>query len=180
MFKFDNTVDYSLFHISLTYNKLQTLLGLNQWRSILSDHLIIGALPTLQDIREMHRLGLDTVVNLCQEFSGHPEYADLGIRQLRVETRDFTSPSYDSILSALEQLDLKRPKLLYVHCKAGKGRSCAFVVCYLVYFYELDLEQAQEIVSSKRHQVDRVIEQESVKRIYEHVLDSRRQRIAYQ
>ena len=49
-------------------------------------------------------------------------------------TIDFQPPSLPSINSGLALVDQykKRGESVYIHCKAGKGRSAVVTACYLV------------------------------------------------
>ena len=55
--------------------------------------------------------------------------------QLRIPTLDYDStPTVDEIENAIAFIKTFREKQqsVYVHCKAGRGRSAFLVVCYLV------------------------------------------------
>ncbi len=47
----------------------------------------------------------------------------------------------------------RRGELVYVHCKAGRGRSTTLVLCYLVKEFGMTPAAALEMVRAKRHQV---------------------------
>ncbi len=49
--------------------------------------------------------------------------------------------------------EIKAGKSVYVHCKAGKGRSFTFIVCYLLEHTNLDVTQIFALLHKQRHQV---------------------------
>ncbi|EPY31867.1 dual specificity phosphatase [Strigomonas culicis] len=46
-----------------------------------------------------------------------------------------------------------RKQVVYVHCKAGKGRSWMVTMCYLVTYGGMSYKRASELLRSKRGQV---------------------------
>ena len=45
-------------------------------------------------------------------------------------------------------------KTVYVHCKAGKGRSASVVMCYLCQKHNVSPEEAFKMLKEKRPQID--------------------------
>lgn len=95
---------------------------------------------------------------MCSEFEGFPKlYSELNISQHRANVTDFTVPSFEAIRDGVLWLmnHIKgNGTRVYIHCKAGRGRSATLVLCYLVYRYDLSLEEAQSLISKRRPQVD--------------------------
>lgn len=62
------------------------------------------------------------------------EWARHGIRQSRFSTVDYMPPSLHSISQGLKVIEecKQREESVYVHCKAGKGRSATVTTCYLM------------------------------------------------
>ncbi|KAI9267067.1 protein-tyrosine phosphatase-like protein [Helicostylum pulchrum] len=129
------------------------------WFNRVDQYIILGALPTPSQIKRLHKEEkVDVVINLCSEFPGYEKlYKELNITQIRLETPDFCIPSLDSIESGINQIVTLKQQLpkssIYLHCKAGRGRSAAIAICYLLRTYQLDLSQSQQILLKKRHQV---------------------------
>ncbi|KAI8049418.1 protein-tyrosine phosphatase-like protein [Gilbertella persicaria] len=129
------------------------------WYNRLDRHVILGALPTPSQIKKLHQQErVDTVVNLCAEFPGYKKlYRDLDIKQIRLETPDFSIPSIEMIRQGIQEIEHRKqqnPKsTVYLHCKAGRGRSAVIAVCYLLRTYTLDLTTCQALISEKRPQV---------------------------
>ena len=67
-------------------------------------------------------------------FTGQ-EWAEWGVTQLQLATIDFNNaPSQEMLwkgVGFIEKMD-KNKNSVYVHCKAGRGRSTTLVACYLM------------------------------------------------
>ncbi|KAF7731797.1 hypothetical protein EC973_008312 [Apophysomyces ossiformis] len=111
----------------------------------------------------------DADVNLCAEFPGYLQlYQDLAINQVRLPTTDFTIPSLDTIDHAVKEIMHRHDQgSIYLHCKAGRGRSAIVALCYLLRTYKLNPQQAQQILLEHRPQVDKELFQtEEVRMFY--------------
>lgn len=65
---------------------------------------------------------------------------DGNITQYNYSTTDYTAPSLIDLIRGVYNLkmrDQRGEKIAYVHCKAGRGRSAALVVAYLLYLYSI-------------------------------------------
>ncbi|KAJ3285843.1 mRNA binding protein puf3 [Borealophlyctis nickersoniae] len=94
---------------------------------------------------------------MCAEHPGVAKLCStLGISELRLRTEDFTVPTYDDLVAGCRWIEehLSRGGSIYIHCKAGRGRSASLVLCWLVYRYNVTPEQAQVILLEKRKQMD--------------------------
>ena len=62
------------------------------------------------------------------------EWAASGVEQYWHSTIDFQPPSLASISAGIKIIDAAKQDRhgVYVHCKAGKGRSALVVACYLM------------------------------------------------
>lgn len=120
--------------------------------------LVLGSVPLLAaDVRALHRdLGVRGVVNMCREWRWHaPLYAGLGVDELHVPTIDYDLPTLAGVVSAAAFIRAHeaRGESVYVHCKAGRGRSTAVVLCYLVLFRGMTPQAADAVVRAARPQV---------------------------
>ena len=100
--------------------------------------VIVGTKPSalLGDPRRLAAMGVTGVVNLCAEFRG-PEtaYRRLAIEHLRLPTSDHVEPAAE-VLDAAVAFIRKHERAggrVYVHCKAGHGRSAAVAYAWLVF-----------------------------------------------
>ncbi|CAO3657932.1 unnamed protein product [Rhizopus stolonifer] len=160
-----NLFTWARFVVSLYYNKLAVnmfgFLTSWHWYNRIDENLILGALPTPSQIKSLHRQEkVVAVINLCQEFPGYENvYKELKIEQIRLETPDFCIPTIETIQYGVQKMMGIEQKIkgasIYLHCKAGRGRSAAIAMCYLLTRYQLNPAQAQAILLSKRPQVDK-------------------------
>eukprot|EP01104_Vermistella_antarctica_P017650 TRINITY_DN628_c0_g1_i4.p1 TRINITY_DN628_c0_g1~~TRINITY_DN628_c0_g1_i4.p1 ORF type:complete len:336 (-),score=52.08 TRINITY_DN628_c0_g1_i4:175-1122(-) len=126
------------------------------WWSRIDDTVILGALPFSSDVPTLvSDEAVCGVINTCDEYAGPTElYKELAIEQLRLPTIDYVAPSLvdvDAGLAFIAKYE-KRGGSVYVHCKAGKGRSATIVMCYLMKKEGLTREQAQKRILAARPQ----------------------------
>lgn len=80
--------------------------------------------------------GVTLILDLTQEGELTPYSAHVPerVRHVRVPVRDFTVPTREQIVTALDTIDeeLARDGVVYVHCWAGCGRTGVVVGCWLV------------------------------------------------
>jgi protein-tyrosine phosphatase len=77
-----------------------------------------------------------------------------GVDQLVMQVQDFHKPSSEQFDRCCRFIDdhLRPDSTVYVHCKAGRGRSCAAVCCYLVH-RGMSAQAAMDHVRQKRPHV---------------------------
>ena len=160
-----------LFYPTLVYNVLACrLFRLWHWWDCVDEHVLLGALPFASDVPALSALGVKGVVNTCLEYAGPTEaYQDVGIVQLYLPTTDYTWPSREDIERGVEFINqyVQRRQPVYVHCKAGRGRSATVVLCWLISSKQLTPEQAQAYLKKKRPQVSgRLYRRAVVRRFY--------------
>jgi atypical dual specificity phosphatase len=111
---------------------------IGKWVTRIDDTVVMGGAPfaflgypkRLQE--DYHVQG---VINMCEEYRGPiRQYKDLGIEELCLPTTDHFEPSQEDLLSALSfiQRYQAQGKSVYVHCRAGHGRSGAVVFAWLL------------------------------------------------
>ena len=156
----------SLFIPTLLWNMLLgRLLGVRRWWDEVDEHVILGAFPFARDASRLQGLGVRAVVNTCEEYAGpQTAYQEAGIEQLRIPTIDFTPPSLEDVEKAVQFMDeqIAQGKKVYVHCKAGRGRSATVVLCWLVANRQMTPEAAHAHLLSARPHVNRGIAQREV------------------
>jgi atypical dual specificity phosphatase len=155
-----------LFFPTLWWNRILRRLTRRRWWDWVDDSLLLGALPSAAHVDELQAAGIGAVINTCQETCGPvAQYQRSGIEQLHLPTVDFTPPRIEDIRRAVgfihQQIGLGRK--VYVHCKAGRGRSATVVMCYLI-SKGLTPEAAQALLKAKRpHVLSRLAERPVVR-----------------
>ena len=155
-----------IFYPTLVYNLFWARVARRwQWWSRVDQYLILGALPFPSTVSELHEHGVRAVVNTCEEYAGPVTiYQQYEIRQLRVRTVDFTPPTLESVQQAVDFIEdhRKRGETVYVHCKAGRGRSATVVICWLIKHLNLTPSEAQTYLQQKRPQIVRHLHRRDV------------------
>ena len=160
-----------VFYPTLCWNLLLArVLSVRHWWDEVDDNVLIGAFPFKSDVTKLAQAGIQAVVNTCQEYSGpQSTYEQYGIEQLHVPTIDFTHPTLESIEAAVAFMEerIGLGQRVYVHCKAGRGRSATIVACWLIKHYQITADEAQAWLTRVRPHVNASINQRPVVRQFE-------------
>ncbi|KAK4052304.1 Serine/threonine/tyrosine-interacting-like protein 1 [Microbotryomycetes sp. JL221] len=123
--------------------------------TIIDGLLYLGPEPAkMQDLDELDSLGVRVVVNLaieCEDLAGETakrfELKKVPMRDV-VDEKD-VQQSFETACDIIQQAhDESKP--VYCHCRAGKSRSVAIVLSYLVKSRSYSLKRAYDLVSSRR------------------------------
>ncbi|UJR07262.1 hypothetical protein I4U23_011550 [Adineta vaga] len=129
---------------------------LNCLYSQISEHCYLGCLPLPSDVEELNKISIKNVVNMCAEYRGPKKtYEKYGIKQLYLPTIDTVSPSRQTIVKAMKFMKeaLEKNENIFVHCKAGMGRSATIVYCHLIANEHMKPEEALKLIKEKRPEV---------------------------
>jgi len=150
------------YYPTLWYNRLMCALGLwRRWDRVDSS-ILLGSVPSRPDVAKLKSLGISVLVNMCEEFAGHQSMmAEHGIVQLHLPTRDYDCPSEADLLrgAAFMSEQINAGRQIYVHCKAGRGRSAALVLCFLILSRRISSLQADDIIRKVRPHINRNLTQ---------------------
>ena len=147
-----------MYYPSLMYSDVMCALGLWRRWDWVDPFVLLGRVPARRDLRRLQSLGISTVINLCEEFEGHTNALEAcGMRQLRLPTPDYSSPSEEDLLRGVDLLrqQASTGKKTYVHCKVGRGRSPTLILCYLMAERQVAAAEAFSVVRTARPQVSR-------------------------
>jgi len=159
---------------------ITVLRRIGQWETVVDDTVLIGGAPFAPwmplNLYENH--GVRGVINLCEEYSG-PErmYDSLGVQQLRLMTVDHFEPSLEDMKEAMSFIEFYREKgdSVYIHCKAGHGRSAAITLCWLIYNYpDTDLQELNQRLCNVRNVRSTLYQQTNIRAFHRWVQGSRR------
>lgn len=146
------------YYPSLWFSRAMWLLGRWHWWDQVEDGLLFGAVPSRREVRQLATLGVGAVVNLCEEFDGHTcELAASGVVHLHLPTLDYHCPTEPDLVRGISFILEHRSATtsVYVHCKAGRGRSATMVLCYLMAAHGIDAREAYARVKAARPHVTR-------------------------
>tara|TARA_B110001452_G_scaffold73755_1_gene59727 strand:- start:311 stop:1186 length:876 start_codon:yes stop_codon:yes gene_type:complete len=141
-----------------------------RWYDRVDARVIIGALPLRRQLETLARVeGVTGVINMCDEFCGHPrEYERYRMRELRLPTMDYCSPTAQQVENGLEFIRNQPPGgTVYIHCKAGRGRAGTMAVAYLMADKGMPPQQAQAALTAVRpHVSPRLWKRPTVRELY--------------
>lgn len=112
---------------------------IGKWTTEVDNAVVIGGAPfgfMRYPERLFKQFNVRGVVNMCDEYQGPvSSYKRLGIEQLRLPTVDHFEPSLEDLKKAVEFIQKYEAEggRVYVHCRAGHGRSAAAVFAWLLY-----------------------------------------------
>jgi atypical dual specificity phosphatase len=148
-----------LFYPTLLWNVvLHRLLPSRRWWDRVDEHVVLGALPLAADVPRLQAEGVRAVLNMCAEYAGPvAAYERAGIVQERLPTEDFTPPTLQDVEGSVAFIaeHAAHGETVYVHCKAGRGRSATVVLCWFIAAHRLTPEAAQARLQGKRPHVVR-------------------------
>ena len=157
--KIRSLIAYLLFYPTLIWTVfLGRVLNLRNWWDEIDDCIVLGAIPFSSDVQTLKDNGVECVINMCAESHGPASlYKKYNIDYFNLPTTDFTCPDVETISKGVSIIERYRDKdeKVYVHCKAGRGRSATIVFCWLVSSKKDRGEDAMKLLISKRHQVNR-------------------------
>ena len=157
---------------SFYYNFCRCLSGQWNWHDKIGDFhegsIYLGILPFRSNIYDsldfMQKEGINVVVCVTKAFENNSgtfqipiklaDYQKANIDVFQMPAEDFkTLPEDDlELIARYIKMKVKEGKKVYVHCKAGRGRSAQAVIAYLV-TEGMGVNEALRYVQSKRIQV---------------------------
>ena len=85
------------------------------------------------------------------------EWSELGVTNKKYDIADHVGAA--NVTQVVEMINFIKEqesvgKTVYVHCKAGKGRSASVVMCYLCQKHGISPEESFDMLREKRKQID--------------------------
>ncbi|RNA25119.1 dual specificity phosphatase 19-like [Brachionus plicatilis] len=124
---------------------------------IIPNFLYLGGHNSIKNVAELTKYGITHVLNMAQELSlNNHEYLDKKIKILQISAKDAEMynirPDFDLAFMFIDDC-LRSGGKIVVNCARGISRSATIVIAYLMFRYNLRLDQAYSLVSSLRPQV---------------------------
>ncbi len=143
------------------------------WWSHIGDarsRLILGPMPVEErgDRQTLRSLGVTRVVSLLEDFERQPgwlytpvaDYNSRGdVHLLAVDHEPLWPAALLRHWVRMLEAALHKGDVVYVHCRAGRGRSASLVVAYLMHTERQSFEAAHATVQRWRPQVSLNVEQ---------------------
>jgi protein-tyrosine phosphatase len=158
---------------ALYYNHIQCLSGRWNWQDKIGDFekgkLYLGVLPSQSPWQDslafMKNEGIKAVLSITEVFENKsagyllspipPQvFGKEGIAQTQITAQDFGTLSLEKVEQGVEYIHSKLAtgESVYVHCKAGRGRSALVIMCYLIKYQGKTADEAFALVKSQRKQ----------------------------
>jgi len=137
--------NYYLSTIFTKYMSYKLLTGI--WWNRIDDHIILGGIPlhNSEHLEALKNEGITAVLSLVEDFEMkssiyfHPvtkeDWEKNGVKFLQVQVADRCGLYPSDIAKCMDFImdNLNNNRKMYIHCKAGKGRSASVVMCYLLW-----------------------------------------------
>lgn len=154
------------YEASLAYTKLNPYSA--WWTKIEPFNIYLGALPLLNNghLDQIIALGVTDVLSMVEDFEMEDgwfnkpvkpsDWEANGIVVKHIQAVDFLPLKAEEIQEGVEYLaqKIQEGHLVYVHCKAGRGRSATIVICYLMQYEGLTFEEAYRFVKEQRPHIN--------------------------
>ena len=125
--------------------------------------IILGGIPK-QKFLEDNKNSIVGIINMCDESTGYT-FIDTFIDTLHLPTVDTYEPSLEYLWDAVEFIEQKLSsdesidKFVYIHCRAGVGRSATVSVAWLCYKFRMTpFEAFKELKINDRKLTENVIQ----------------------
>lgn len=104
-----------------------------------NEFLYRGSQPSEQGIEELHKLGVNTIVDLRGEFKGRrekerSEAQKLGMRLVSIPGNGWSPPTDEQVAQFLSLFQEHPRQRIFVHCWFGGDRSGVFLAVYRMTF----------------------------------------------
>ncbi|MBM3191694.1 MAG: hypothetical protein FJZ63_03430, partial [Chlamydiae bacterium] len=162
MVLFTHKVPKGLLHESVIFDSLsrdlltRAHLLKSPYYSKMEDGIYLGALPLKNYGHEdllINTLGINAILSMVQDYELSQEtffstpvaiedWKKRGMILLQIPARDLSSLSQADLHRAADFIDQHKEKGLYIHCKAGRGRSVMGYIAYLTKYKHLPLDEA--------------------------------------
>jgi atypical dual specificity phosphatase len=134
------------------------------WYTEITELLTLGAIPlkNRNHHQQLKREGYTAFLSLVEDFEIEPHLFGCPITPDYWEKEGFSFswlPTPDLSPVAKEHIEkgiaflhkqISRGKKVYVHCNAGVARSATIVICYLIRYHRMAVDEAVAFVKAKR------------------------------
>ena len=118
-----------------------------RWWDNINDNIILGAIPlhNSNHLELLKKENVGAILSLLENFEmsgtiyfrpiSKEEWENNGINFLQIQVEDSKGVRAEDIHKCIMYIseNIKNNKKIYVHCKAGRGRSASIVLCYMLW-----------------------------------------------
>lgn len=138
---------YNYFVGTLTSKYLSYIFLNSSWWNKMDDHIFLGALPlhNSNHLEILKKENIGAVLSVVEDFElngtiyFHPisknDWIENNINHLHLQIEDSFGIRVDDMKKCIEFIteNIKDNRRIYIHCKAGRGRSASVVMCYFLW-----------------------------------------------
>ncbi|KAF9929064.1 hypothetical protein BGZ65_005953, partial [Modicella reniformis] len=119
---------------------------------ILPNFLYLGPeIATEEQVQELERLGIKTVLNMARECEDALVVNRPGIEYHKIGVQDHIEADVSAgLMQAVDVIVASNGSPIYVHCKAGKSRSVTAIIAYLITQLHWSLNKSYKHVLKQR------------------------------
>lgn len=184
-----------IYETSLTLTIIKKFFGRQNWWSDVSEHIVLGSIPlrNKHHFEQIREKGVKAVLTLLQKFEMKDRLFILPVQKeawlkesiayKRIPAKDFKAVKLEHIKKGVEFMHthISQGERVYVHCKAGRGRSATLVICYLLQYGEEGVpkfktaDEAFQYVRAKRREINlNAMQRQAIDDYYEQCIMSPR------
>lgn len=147
------------------------------WNNLITGQITLGGLPLMSNVDGIAEEN-DVIISLTEEFelrtktwTATPvtpeEWKKRGKVFWHFPAPDFEPVPIQTLLEVAMAMDLavQANKKVYVHCKAGVGRSAMATICYLIFCQKYPADDAIDYVRDRRRSTN--LNKKQIDQIYE-------------
>ena len=156
-----------MYDLSLVYNRVKCNIPLRKipWWHKVTNQIYLGALPFVGHIESFKKMGVTSVLSIVESFEREKsfiaspvkkgEWEKHNIRNIHLSHPDFIPVSLVVLYKSACALkdEIAKNERVYVHCKAGRGRSASAILSYFIMFKGWSFEKAFNFLKSKRSHI---------------------------
>lgn len=135
------------------------------WWNFITDNLILGGVPLSNRGHQerLRDLGVGAVCAILEDEEAERktilsqpvspgDWNSLHVAFRRFRCTDMEAMDLEELRKSVDWVhtQIVEGKKVYIHCKAGRGRSAVIVICYLIRYAHMSIDEAIRYVSSKR------------------------------
>lgn len=143
--------------------------------------LFLGSIPNklARDGDELKTIGIGAILSVNEEWEhqqigyscpySDKEYKQAGVERSKIDHKDHTPLAFPEMDKAADFIDsqIREGKNVYVHCRAGVGRSAMAVAAYLIKYKGMKVNDAMDTIKQARPESTIKKKEAALKNFYE-------------